>query len=43
MIITKDIDEKIIYPITFELLDKIYNIIYLIRKIIVKKNICNNN
>lgn len=43
MITTKDIDEKIIYPITFELLDKIYNIIYLIRKIIVKKNICNNN
>ena len=38
----EDIYIKIIFPNTSELLDKIYNIIYLIRKKIVKKDICNN-
>ena len=38
----EDIYVKIILPNTKELLDKIYNIIYLIRKKIVRKNICNN-
>lgn len=38
----EDIYVKIILPNTTELLDKIYNIIYLIKKKIVKNDICNN-
>ena len=38
----EDIYVKIILPNTSELLDKIYNIIYLIKKKIVKNDICNN-
>ena len=38
----EDIYTNIIFPNTRELLDITYNIIYFLRKILVKKNICNN-